>query len=153
MVLAILRRGFTLGLRRNSGRMEPMRFFTRHYFAVLILTSLAAGNAWAQREAKVEANLKSLANGETKTGSGPESPGAGLQGTRNELYKIQRSDTLELTFPVNSLGTSPARHSCHLPRQRFQNVVPQLQPRFAGRAVRAVRHADRQDPRRRSRHR
>ena len=98
MVLAILRRGFTLGLRRNSGRMEPMRFFTRHYFAVLILTSLAAGNAWAQREAKVEANLKSLANGETKTGSGPESPGAGLQGTRNELYKIQRSDTLELTF-------------------------------------------------------
>jgi hypothetical protein len=83
MVLAILRRGFTLGLRRNSMRMEPMRSFTQRYIAVLILTSLAAGNAWAQREAKVEANLKSLANGETKTGSGPESPGAGLQGTRN----------------------------------------------------------------------
>src|SRR5882762_3730842 len=105
MVLAILRRGFTLGLRRNW-RIEPMRFFPRHYFLVLILTSLAAGNAWAQREAKVGANLKSLANGETKTGSGPESPGAGLQGTRNELYKIQQSDTLELTFAVHSLGAS-----------------------------------------------
>ena len=139
MVLAILRRGFTLGLRRNSMRMEPMRSFTQHYFAVLILTSLAAGNAWAQREAKVEANLKSLANGETKTGSGPESPGAGLQGTRNELYKIQRSDTLELTFAINSLGTSPARGSRYLPRERFQNVVPKLQPRFARRTLRAVR--------------
>jgi len=67
-------------------------------FAILILVSLTGACALAQREAKVEANLKSLANGETKTGSGPESPGAGLQGTRNELYKIQQSDTLELTF-------------------------------------------------------
>jgi len=62
------------------------------------LISLSAGFAQAQREAKVEASLKSLANGETKTGSGPESPGAGLQGTRNQLYHIQQSDTLELAF-------------------------------------------------------
>lgn len=70
----------------------------RRYLLVFILASLCAGNAQTQRGAKVQANLKSLANGETKTGSGPESPGAGLQGTRNELYKIQQSDTLELTF-------------------------------------------------------
>jgi len=75
-----------------------MKFPARPFFAVLALASLTGGNALAQRGAKVEANLKSLANGETKTGSGPESPGTGLQGTRNELYKIQQSDTLELTF-------------------------------------------------------
>jgi len=75
-----------------------MKFIAHSIIGFLLLTSLSGGYAQAQREAKVEANLKSLANGETKTGSGPESPGAGLQGTRNELYKIQQSDTLELTF-------------------------------------------------------
>ncbi len=75
-----------------------MKFIFQHISSFLLLASLTGSNALAQREAKVEANLKSLANGETKTGSGPESPGAGLQGTRNELYKIQQSDTLELTF-------------------------------------------------------
>ncbi len=75
-----------------------MKFIFQHFSSFLLLASLTGSNALAQREAKVEANLKSLANGETKTGSGPESPGAGLQGTRNELYKIQQSDTLELTF-------------------------------------------------------
>ena len=135
LVLAFLRRGFTLGLRRNSRRMEPMKFFAQHYFVVLILASLTGGNALAQREAKVEANLKSLANGETKTGSGPESPGAGLQGTRNELYKIQQSDTLELTFAVHSLGASSRGGSRHLPRQRLQDVMSKLQPCFEGGAV------------------
>jgi polysaccharide export outer membrane protein len=79
-----------------------MKLIAQQFFGVLVLASLTGSNALAQREAKVEANLKSLANGETKTGSGPESPGAGLQGTRNELYKIQRSDTLELTFTFAS---------------------------------------------------
>jgi hypothetical protein len=76
-----------------------MKFLT-HYLGVLILTLLTGANSLAQHEAKGEANLKSLANRETKTGSGPESPGAGLQGTRSELYKIQQSDTEDNT--VNS---------------------------------------------------
>jgi polysaccharide export outer membrane protein len=68
-------------------------------FAVITLISLAWVTAPAQREAEVKANLKSLADGETNTtGSGLVAPGAGLQGTRNELYTIQQSDTLELTF-------------------------------------------------------
>jgi hypothetical protein len=72
-----------------------MKFMIHNCTAAVILALLAGPNAVAQHEAKVEANLKSLANGETKTGSGPESPGAGLQGTRNQLYKIQESDALE----------------------------------------------------------
>jgi hypothetical protein len=103
-----------------------MRLSTQTYIAVLILTSLTGANALAQREAKVGANLKSLANGETKTGSGPESPGAGLQGTRNELYKIQQSDTLELTFALDSMGAPPAGNPGHLPCERFQDVVSYL---------------------------
>ncbi len=75
-----------------------MKLITQVFFGVLLLASLSGTTILAQRGAKVEANLKSLANGETKTGSGPESPGAGLQGTRNQLYHIQQSDTLELTF-------------------------------------------------------
>ena len=104
-----------------------MKLLAQYVIGFLVLTSLSGGYALAQREAKVEANLKSLANGETKTGSGPESPGAGLQGTRNELYKIQQSDTLELTFSVNPLGTTTAARTCDLPRQRFQDAVPELQ--------------------------
>ena len=75
-----------------------MKFIAQSIIGFLLLTSLSGGYALAQREAKVEANLKSLANGETKTGSGPESPGTGLQGTRNQLYHVQQSDTLELAF-------------------------------------------------------
>ena len=83
----------------------------------LALASLTGDRALAQRGAKVEANLKSQANGETKTGSGPEKSGAGLQGTRNELYKLQQSDTLELTFALDSLGASRTRHPRRLPRK------------------------------------
>jgi polysaccharide export outer membrane protein len=75
-----------------------MKLFIQIFRGVLILTSLSGATLLAQRGAKVDGNLKSLAIGETKTGSGPESPGTGLQGTRNELYHIQQSDTLELTF-------------------------------------------------------
>ena len=83
----------------------------------LVLASLSGGRALAQREAKVKANLKSQANGETKTGSGPEASGAGLQGMRNELYKLQQSDTLELTFAFNSLGAPRTEYPCPLPRK------------------------------------
>ena len=75
-----------------------MKTLAHNFIAILILVSLTGSYVLAQREARVEGNLKSLANGETKAGSGPDSSGAGLQRTRNELYKIQRSDTLELTF-------------------------------------------------------
>jgi len=85
----------------------------------LVLISLSQVNAQAQREAKVEASPKSLANGETKTGSGPESPGAGLQGTRNQLYHIQQSDTLELAFAFDSLGTPATGCPRYLPPERF----------------------------------
>jgi len=104
----------------------------------LVLVSLCLINARGQREAKVEGNLKSLASGETKTGSGPDTPGAGLQGTRNELYKIQQSDTLELTFAVHPLGVAPTGRSSPLPRERFQDALPQLQPRLAWRTLRTL---------------
>ncbi len=65
---------------------------------LLVSILLSGATALGQQEAKVKANLKSLAYGETKTGSGPESPGAELQGTRNQLYHVQQSDTLELAF-------------------------------------------------------
>jgi hypothetical protein len=74
-----------------------MKFTIQIAFGFFVLVSLTGSIALAQRGAKEKGNLKSLAIGETKTGSGPESPGAGLQGTRNELYHIQQSDTLELT--------------------------------------------------------
>ena len=99
----------------------------------LVVGSLCLINAQGQREAKVEGNLKSLANGETKTGPGPETPGAGLQGTRNELYKIQQSDTLELTFAIDSLGTAAPGCSGSLSRERLQDALPKLQFCFARR--------------------
>ena len=110
-----------------------MKLLAQYVIGFLVLTSLSGGYALAQREAKVEANLKSLANGETKTGSGPESPGAGLQGTRNELYKIQQSDTLELTFAIDSLGTAAPGCSGSLSRERLQDALPKLQFCFARR--------------------
>lgn len=59
---------------------------------------LASTVALAQRGVKVEGKVSVPASGETSTGSGPESPEKTSQGVRKPLYRVQRSDTLDISF-------------------------------------------------------
>jgi polysaccharide export outer membrane protein len=65
---------------------------------VILGLMLAGGRVLAQLGAEVKERPVVPVSGETKTGSGPESPGGGLQGERVQLYRIQESDVLEVSF-------------------------------------------------------
>jgi len=149
MVLAILTRGFTLGLRRNSGADRTHEILHSTYFLVLILTSLAAGNAWHSARQRWRANLKSLANGETKTGSGPESPGAGLQVyttlplSAEELHQTGLEHVAALEARAVELGKGLGLSGRDEVLAAIRDSAGKITPQEAvGRALAAVRRAE-----------
>jgi|GEM_PF-1253317 len=65
---------------------------------VILGLTLAGGRMLAQLGTEVKERPVIPVSGETKTGSGPELLGNGLQGERIQLYHIQESDVLEVSF-------------------------------------------------------